>query len=54
MVSCCKFLDVRSFVLKVELWSGKDVSVNLYQTNVILCSDKFQGTTFTLQSPGPG
>ena len=30
------------------------MSLNLYQTNVILCSDKFQGPTFTLQGPGPG
>ena len=40
MVSCCKLLGVRSFVLEVRSWSGHDVPVNLHQTSVILCSDK--------------
>ena len=40
VVSCYKLLDVRSFVLEVRSWSGNDVPVNLYQTNVIPCSDK--------------
>ena len=40
MVSCCKLLGVRFFVLEVRSWSGNDISVNLYQTNIILCSDK--------------
>ena len=40
MVSCCKLLGVRFFVLEVMSWSGNDISVNLYQTNIILCSDK--------------
>ena len=31
---------VRSCVLEVRSWSGNDVSVNTYLTNVILCSDK--------------
>ena len=39
MVSC-KFLGVRSFVLKVRSRSGNDGPVNLHPTNVILCSDK--------------
>ena len=43
MVSCCK-LGVKSFVLEVKSRSGKDVPVNLDQTNVIPCSD----------SKGPG
>ena len=40
LVSCCKLLGVRSFVLEVRSWSGNNVPVNLHQTNVILCSDK--------------
>ena len=40
MISCCRFLDIRSFVPEVRSWSGNDVPVNLYQTNVILCPDK--------------
>ena len=44
MVSYCK-LGVKSFVLEVRLRSGKDVPVNLDQTNVIPCSDK--------KGPGP-
>ena len=31
---------VKSSVLEVRSWSGKDVPVNLCQTNVFLCSDK--------------
>ena len=38
--SCCRLLGVRPFVLKVRLWSGNDVPVNLYQMNVILCANK--------------
>ena len=34
MVSCCRPLGVRSFVLKVRSWSANDVPVNLYQMNV--------------------
>ena len=40
MVSCWRLLSVRAFVLEVRSWSGNDVPVNLYQTNVIPCSDK--------------
>ena len=40
MVSCCKLLGVRAFLLEVRSWSGNDVLVTLYQTNVILCSDE--------------
>ena len=40
MVSCCRLLGVRAFVLQVRSWSGSDVPVNLYQMNVILCPDK--------------
>ena len=31
MVSCCKLLGVRTFVLEVRSWSGNDVPVNLHQ-----------------------
>ena len=40
VVSCCRLLGVRSFVLKVKSWSANDVPVNLYQMNVILCPDE--------------
>lgn len=40
MVSCCRLLGVRFFVLEVRSWSGNDVLVILYEMNVILCSDK--------------
>ena len=40
MVNYCRIFGVRSFVLKVQLWSGNYVPVNLYQINVILCPDK--------------
>ena len=40
MVSCCRFLGAKSFVLEVKPLSGNDVPVNLHQTNIILCSDK--------------
>ena len=40
MVSCGKLLGVRSFVLEVRSRSGNHVPVNLYQINIILCSDK--------------
>ena len=40
MVSCCRFLGAKSFVLEVKAQSGNDVPVNLHQTNIILCSDK--------------
>ena len=33
MVGCYRLLEVRS-------WSGNDVPVNLYQMNVVLCSDQ--------------
>ena len=39
VVSCGKLLGVRSFVLEVRSRSGIHVPVNLYQMNVILCSD---------------
>ena len=39
-VSRCKLPGVRFFVLEVMSWSGNDISVNLYQTNIILWSDK--------------
>ena len=42
MVSCCRLLDVRSFVLEVRSWSGNDVLINLFLMNVIVCSDKEQ------------
>ena len=40
MVSCCRLLGGRSFVPEVRSWAGKDVPVNLHQTNVTLCPDK--------------
>ena len=40
MVSRCKLLRVRSFVLEVRSKSGNGVPVNLHQTNTTLCSDK--------------
>ena len=40
MVTCCRLLRVRSFVLKVRSWLSNHVPVNLYQLNVILCPDK--------------
>ena len=40
MVSCCRLLAVRSFVLEVRSWSGNDVPVYLYQMNVILSLDQ--------------
>ena len=40
VVSCCRILDIRSFVLEVRSWSGNDVPVNLCQKNVILCPEK--------------
>ena len=40
MVSCCKLLGVRAFVLEVRSWSGHNVPVNLHQINVILSSDR--------------
>ena len=42
MVSCCKLLDIRSFVLEVRSGSGNDIPVSLYQMNVILCPDKLR------------
>ena len=48
MVSWCKLLGVRSFVLEVRSWSGNDVPVNLHRANVILCSDK-KGQGLTAQ-----
>ena len=39
-LTVANFLVVRSFALEVRSWSGNDVPVNLYQTNVILCPDK--------------
>ena len=35
VVSCCKILIVKAFVLEVRSWSGKDVPVNLYQFSPI-------------------
>lgn len=35
-----QLLGVRAFVIKVRSWSGNNVPVNLYQTNVILCPEK--------------
>ena len=40
MVSCCKLLGVRSFILEVRSWSDHHLPVNLYQMNVILCANK--------------
>ena len=40
MVSCCRLLGVRAFVLEARLWLENNVPVNIYQTNVILHSDK--------------
>ena len=52
MVSCCKLLGVRAFVLEVSHGQGTNDPVNLHQTKVTLCSDKkgqgSQGTTFNL------
>ena len=42
LVSCCR---VQILVFEASSWSGDDVPVNLYQTNVILCPDK--------KEPGP-
>ena len=42
MVSYCRLLGVRSFVLEVRSWSGNDVPVGLFLMNVIVCSDKEQ------------
>lgn len=66
MVSCCKLLDVRSFVFAVWPWSGNYVPVNLHQMNVILCLDKkgqgpilakrwhsSAGSSFRARSPHP-
>ena len=40
VVSCCRLLSVRFFVLEVQSWAGSDVPVNLYQKDIILCSDR--------------
>ena len=40
MVSCCKLLGVRSFILEVRPWSSNDVPINLYQKKVMLCPEK--------------
>ena len=40
MVSCCRILGIRSFVLEVRSWSSNNVPINLYQINVILCPDE--------------
>ena len=45
VVSPCRLLRVRAFVLEVKSWSGNDVPINFYQTNIILCSDR--------KGPGP-
>ena len=42
MVSCCRLLGVRSFVLEVRSWAGNDVPINLFLMNVIVCSGKKQ------------
>ena len=39
MVSCCRLLAVRSFVLEVQSWSSNNVPVNLYRINVVLRPD---------------
>ena len=43
--------DSLSSVLEVRSWSGKDVPVNLCQTNVFLCSDKKQQDAKAQLSP---
>lgn len=52
MVSSCKVLAVRAFVLEVSHGQGTNDPVNRHQTKVTLCSDKkgqgSQGTTFNL------
>ena len=40
MVSCCKLLGVRAFVLEVSHGQGTNDPVNLHQTKVTLCPDK--------------
>ena len=35
VVSCCKFLGVRSFVLKVRSWSGHNVAGSLHQKQML-------------------
>ena len=40
MVSGCKCLGVRAFVLEVRSWSGNHVPVNFTKTSVTVCSDK--------------
>ena len=39
MVSCCRLLAVRSFVLEVQSWSSNNVPINLYRINVVLRPD---------------
>ena len=50
MVSCCKLLGIRSFVLEVRSWSGNNIPVNLYQTKVILCQERASGPKAQLAS----
>ena len=40
VVSRYRLLCIRAFVLEVRSWSGNDVPINFYQTNIILCSDR--------------
>ena len=51
MVSCCKLLGIRSFVPEVRSWSGNNVPVNLYQTNVIQCPVKGKVPRHKLHPP---
>ena len=51
MVSYCRLLGIRCFVLEVWSWSDNDVSVNLYQMNVILCPDQKEQSPKVQLSP---
>ena len=51
VVSCCRRLSVRVFVLEVRSWSGNYDPINLYQMNGILCPDKKEQGSKTQLSP---
>ena len=55
VVSCCKFLGVRSFVLKVRSWSGHNVPINLHQMlfSVLIRRDKVTRLNFHPLRPRP-
>ena len=51
VVSYCRLLGIRCFVLEVWSWSDNDVSVNLYQMNVILCPNQKEQSPKVQLSP---